>query len=160
MRILAFHPGIHDAAAAAYDDYDCVAAVQEERLTREKGSGGGVPYLAIDEVLRIANWARNEVDAIATTRSIFPVSYFRGGLIKEIDYAVRRWLGKDVSQRELTLLCQRRRTADSQSLFRVAQFLAENAFRPGIPMHFANHHEAHGLAALFHTEWDDALVCP
>jgi carbamoyltransferase len=25
-------------------------------------------------------------------------------------------------------------------------------------MHFANHHEAHGLAALFYTEWDDALV--
>ena len=101
MRILAFHPGIHDAAAAAYDDYHCVAAVQEERLTREKGSGGGVPYLAIDEVLRIANWACSEVDAIATTRSIFPVSYFRCGLNKEIDYAVRRWLGKDVSQREL-----------------------------------------------------------
>ena len=37
MRILAIHAGIHDASAAAFDDYNLVAAVSEERFTRIKG---------------------------------------------------------------------------------------------------------------------------
>ena len=157
VRILAFHSGYHDSAAAAFDDYRCVAAVQQERLSREKGSGG-VPWLAIDEVLQIAGWTRRDIDAIATTRSVFPASYFRNNLFKEIDYGVRRWLGTDLGQRELARLCGRRQTSDSQSLFRVAQFLDDNGFRTGIPLHFVNHHEAHALPALFYTDWDDALV--
>ena len=104
---LAFHSGYHDFAAAAFDDYRCVAAVQQERLSREKSSGG-LPWLAIDEVLQIAGWTRRDVDAIATTRSLFPTSYLRNSLFKEIDYGVRRWLGTDVSQRELARLCGRR----------------------------------------------------
>jgi carbamoyltransferase len=117
-----------------------------------------VPWLAIDEVLQIAGWTRRDVDAIATTRSLFPTSYLRNSLLKEIDYGVRRWLGTDISHRELARLCGRRKICDSQSLFRVKHFLDDNGFRPGIPLHFANHHEAHGLPALFYTDWDDALV--
>jgi carbamoyltransferase len=157
VRILAFHSGYHDSAAAAFDDYRCVAAVQQERLSREKSSGG-VPWLAIDEVLQIAGWTRRDVDAIATTRSLFPTSYLRNSLFKEIDYGVRRWLGTDISHRELARLCGRRKMCDSQSLFRVKHFLDDNGFRSEIPLHFANHHEAHGLPALFYTDWNDALV--
>src|ERR1700683_4906106 len=157
VRILAFHSNVHDSAAAVFEDYQCVAAVQQERLSREKGSGG-LPWLAIDEVLQIANWTRRDIDAIATTRSLFPTNYLRNNLFKEIDYGVRRWLGKDISQRELARLCGRRQKCDSQSLFRVKEFLDDNGFRPGIPLHFANHHEAHGLPSLFYTDWDDALV--
>jgi carbamoyltransferase len=157
VRILAFHSGIHDSSAAAFDEYECVAAVQEERLTRDKASGG-LPWLAIDEVLNVAGWTRRDVDAIATTRSMFPVRYFRFSLFKEVDYAVRRWLDVDTSRRELTLLCQRHGTSDSQSLFRSGRFLSDNAFRSDIPIHFANHHEGHALAALFFTDWDNALI--
>src|SRR5262249_13397348 len=65
---------------------------------------------------------------------------------------------EDLSQRELAVLCQRRRTADTAALFKSAQFLRDQAFRPEIPIYFANHHEAHGLAALFYTDWNNALV--
>src|SRR5215510_15883431 len=92
MRILAFHPGAHDASAAAFDDYRLLAAVQEERLTRQKGSGDGVPWLAIDEVLRIAGWARSDVEAIVAARSFFPWQYFRYPLYKQWDYTFRQWL--------------------------------------------------------------------
>src|SRR5436305_15282233 len=54
LRILAIHAGMHDSCAAAFDDYQMVAAVSEERLTRVKGSGEQVPWLSIDWVLRIA----------------------------------------------------------------------------------------------------------
>ena len=74
MRILAIHAGMHDSSAAAFDDYELVAAVSEERLTRVKGSGEKVPWLAIDEVLRIAGWSRNDVDAIAMTRGFSDLS--------------------------------------------------------------------------------------
>src|ERR1700680_5282207 len=95
MRILAFHPGAHDASAALFQDYELVAAVQEERLARRKGSGDGVPWLAIDEVLGIAGLARSDVDAIASTRSFFSPDFLKFPLYKEIDYTVRGWLGEE-----------------------------------------------------------------
>ena len=33
-----------------------------------------------------------------------------------------------------------------------------NGFRAGTAFHFANHHEAHALPALFFTDWSDALI--
>jgi hypothetical protein len=59
VRILSFQSGLHDGSAAAFEDYRLVAVVREERLQREKGWGNDVPWLAIDEVLRIAGWTRN-----------------------------------------------------------------------------------------------------
>jgi carbamoyltransferase len=158
MRILAFHPGAHDASAAAFDDYRLLAAVQEERLTRQKGSGDGVPWLAIDEVLRIAGWTRRDVDAIASTRAFYPSGYVRGPLYREIDHALRRWRRKEPGLREMWRECQRQRTADTAKVFARERFLAHNGFRADTRYHFANHHEAHALPALFFTDWQDALV--
>ena len=158
MRILAFHPGAHDSSAAVFDDYRLVAAVQEERLTRHKGSGDGIPWLAIDEVLRIAGWTRRDVDAIASTRAFYPTIFLRPSLFKEIDYAVRRWRGREPGVREMWRECQRRHTTDTLAIFSAARFLELNGFRPDIPFRFANHHAAHALPALFFTDWTDALV--
>jgi len=158
MRILAFHPGCHDSSAAAFDDYRLVAAVEEERITRHKGSGDGVPWTAIDEVLRVAGWSRLDVDAIVSTRSFFPWRYFRYPLHKEIDYAVRRWRGPDNRLRDLMVHCQLRKTADALAIFRADSFFHDNGFRPDARFAFANHHEAHALSALFYTDWDDALI--
>jgi predicted NodU family carbamoyl transferase len=82
MRILSFHAGAHDVSAAALEDYKLVAAVAEERLTRLKNFGGVLPWLAIDEVLRIADLTD------ATSRSLprravtfrTPVIVFRFGM--------------------------------------------------------------------------------
>jgi len=158
MRILAFHPGAHDSSAAVFDDYRLVAAVQEERLTRLKGSGEGVPWLAIDEVLRIAGWTRRDIDAIASTRAFYPAAYLRAPLHKEIDHAVRRWRGKEPGLRELWRECQRRRTTDTRAIFAAERFAELNGFRADTQYFFANHHEAHALPALFFTDWQDALV--
>ena len=158
MRILAFHPGCHDSSAALFEDYKLVAAVDEERLTRRKGSGDGVPWLAIDEVLRIGGCSRAEIDAIVATRSFFPWQYFRYPFHKELDYRFRGWLGRDQKLRDLMVHCQLRRTADAKSVFRTGAFLDDHGFRPDTVVQFANHHEAHALASLFYTDWDDALL--
>jgi carbamoyltransferase len=158
MRILTFHPGGHDASAAAFDDYRLLAAVEEERLTRRKGSGDGVPWLAIDEVLRIAGWARSDVDAIVAIRSFFPWQYFRYPFYKELDYAFRHWLGCDQRLRDLMVHCQLRGTACAKTVFRTEAFLSDHGFRPNAIFEFVNHHEAHALASLFYTDWNDALL--
>jgi len=158
MRILAFQSGLHDASAAVFEDYRLIAAVQEERLRREKGWGDDIPWLAIDEVLRIAGWSRWDVDAIATIRGVFPLHYFRFPVARDVLYALRKVLGHERLKRDISHACTAHGTSDAHALFRTDRFLAENAFRPDTELFFANHHGAHALAALFHTDWDDALV--
>jgi carbamoyltransferase len=158
MRILAIHAGIHDASTAAFDDYDLVAAVSEERLTRQKGFGQSVPWLGIDEVLRIAGWSRRDVDAIALTRGFHPTYHLCVPLWRELRYAVERARGTGRDYRDLAILSRRFGTADTARIFNTERFLRDSAFRPETTIHFANHHEAHALAALFYTDWNDALV--
>jgi carbamoyltransferase len=157
VRILSFQSGPHDASAAAFEDYRLVAAVQEERLRRDKGWGGDVPWLAIDEVLRIAGWSRFDVDAIALIRGTFPVHYLRFPLLRDLYYTARRGFDRERLARDISMLSTRT-GKPSEQLFRADRFIAENGFRPDVDLRFANHHEAHALAALFFTDWDDALV--
>ncbi len=154
MRILAFTSGVHDASVAAFDDYKLVAAVQEERLRREKNWGGDIPWLAIDDVLGVAGWSRSDVDAIATVRGPLPLRYVRLPLLREIKNAIRRRRGTI----DLAVHGIRTATTNVQTLVRTERFMRQNGFRPGTPLTFVNHHEAHALGALFFTDWDEALV--
>jgi carbamoyltransferase len=158
LRILAIHAGMHDSSAAAFDDYELVAAVSEERMTRVKGAGERVPWLSIDEVLRIAGWRRNDVDAVATTRGWFPTHDYKFSLPRELWYTLRRWQGKERTHRELAVLSHRFGVTDTHKLFRADRFLKDNSFRPDTQIYFANHHASHAFAALFYTDWNEALV--
>jgi carbamoyltransferase len=158
MKILALHPGIHEASAAAFDDYRLVAAVSEERLNRVKGWGDAIPWLSVDEVLAIAGWSRHDVDAIALTRGQFPAQYYRFPLHQDVKYAFDRWRGRERTYRSMVTVARRFGTTDSLSVFRADRFLKESSFRADTVVEFVNHHEAHALAALFFTDWDEALV--
>jgi carbamoyltransferase len=158
VRVLAFQSGAHDASAAAFNDCQLVAAVQEARLRREKGRGRDIPWLAIDEVLQIAGWSRYDVDAIAAIRGVFRLHYFGFPLARDIYSTLRRHLGHARLERDLASVSERTGIADSHRLFRSELFLAQNGFRADTKLHFVNHHEAHALAALFYTDWDDALI--
>src|SRR4051812_16514253 len=149
---------MHDSSAAAFDDYQMVAAVSEGRLARLKGSGEQVPGLSIDEVLRIAGWARRDVDAIATTGGWFATHDYKFPLWRELHYTFDRWRGRERTHRELAVLSHRFGVTDSHKLFRAERFLKDNSFRPDTQFCFANHHAAHALAALFYTDWNDALI--
>ena len=154
--ILGLHPGIHDAAAAVFVDYDLKAAVQLERLTRHKGDGSVFPNACIDEVLSIAGATRRDVDVVAMTRAKFPVRYFRErrGL-----HWLRNLLRPDKSDSRLLIRELRSaKTADTDAIFDIAAFRREAGFRPDAHVFFFNHHEAHALPALFYTDWDDALL--
>ena len=108
MRILSIHGWHHDIAAALFDDYNLIAAVQEERLTRIKSWGGGVPWLAIEEVLGIAGWNRRDIDVIALGCGIFPTRYLRFSLGRDLYYTTRRWFDRELPTRDIPTLAARR----------------------------------------------------
>ncbi|HEY7607728.1 MAG TPA: carbamoyltransferase C-terminal domain-containing protein, partial [Alphaproteobacteria bacterium] len=69
----------------------------------------------------------------------------------------RRLVGKE-KHKSMERECVRYRRSDSEAMFRAGDFLCALDLKPGIPVRFFNHHEAHALPALFHTDWDKALL--
>ncbi len=112
----------------------------------------------MDECLTIAGAERRDVDAVVLGRGAFPSRYYNHlPLDRELEARARRLVGKEKHksmERELI----RYGRIDSEGIFRADRFLDALGLAPGIPLRFFNHHEAHALPALFHTDWDDALL--
>ena len=158
MIILGVHPGYHEAAACLFNDYRMISAISLERLTRRKIDGGRVPDEAIDECLTIAGLSRRDVDAVVLGRGAFAWRYFkhfRGSRL--LEGKVRHALGKE-KHKSLERELVRAGHADSQALFNSKKFLADYGFRESTQLSFFNHHLAHALPTLFHTDWEDALL--
>jgi carbamoyltransferase len=156
--ILTVHTGMHDAGAALFEDYSLRAAVQLERLTRYKGDGRQYPDLCIDEVLAIAGATRKDVDVVGASRCEFPTEFYR--VIRGV-----RWLREQYrkhveknTRRYMVREFLRYNTARIDDIFDVAKFRRAGGFRDDAKVYFYNHHEAHALAALFYTQWDNALL--
>lgn len=158
MLILGIYSGYHDACAALFEDYRMVSAVALERLTRRKIDGGRVPAEAIAESLAIAGRTAREVDAIVLGRAAFPSRYYTHlPAARRLESKLRVVLDKE-KHKSMERECVRYGRTDSEDMFDHVAFLADHGFRPGIPVRFFNHHLAHALPALFHTDWDDALL--
>jgi carbamoyltransferase len=154
--ILGLHPGFHDAAATIFVDYEIKAAVQLERLTRNKGDGSIYPEACIDEVLAIVGARRGDVDVLALSRASFPTALFRPrrGL-----HRLRNLLRRDRGERRiLTRELRSARTHKAEDILDTSALLSYSGLRADTHVHFFNHHEAHALPALFYTDWDDALL--
>jgi carbamoyltransferase len=155
--VLGVHTGPHDSGASLFDGYSLKAAVQLERLTRNKGDGGE-PGPAIDEVLSIAGATHRDVDVVAYSRSLFPTRYFR-------HIEGWRWLKQQyrtylAGKPRITMLPEihRHGTTDIDKLFDIAAYQRDVGFGERTATYFYNHHEAHALPALFYSNWDDALL--
>ena len=75
--VLAIHDG-HTATAALVRDGKILACMSEERLNRIK-EWGGVPELAIREVMRISGVSPDEVDSVVVPSLINPVTSMESG---------------------------------------------------------------------------------
>ena len=142
MRVLGIHDG-HNASAALVDDGRVVAAVQEERLTREK-NWCGFPSASIAWVLQQGGVEARSLDAIALNGRHMPYPKDRAALMAE--YA-----------RTGTLAAQARRLArhtvlqgvhtSARRRERLAQAVALGL--PSQRIHFVEHHTAHAAAAYY-----------
>jgi carbamoyltransferase len=147
--ILTAHTGIHDAGAALFEDYNLLAAVQQERLTRFKCDGRDHPDLAIDEVLSIAGKARHDVDVVGFRRCEFPTIFYRNIRgVRWIREKYRKYVEKR-TRRHMPKEFLRYHTTNIHDIFKVDKFRSASGFRDDTKMIFYNHHEAHALAPLF-----------
>ena len=158
MLILGIHSGTHDACACLFDDYRLLSAVALERLTRRKIDGDRVPFEAIDECLAIAGTAREKVGAVVLGRGMFPSRYFTHfSLRRRLESEARRVLGQE-RHKDMARECVRFHRSDSMAMFDAARFLEDFGFEPGTDLAFFNHHLAHALPSLFHTDWSEGLL--
>jgi carbamoyltransferase len=156
--ILTVHTGIHDASAALFEDYELRAAVQLERLTRRKGDGSQYPDLCINEVLGIAGATRRDVDVLGASRCEFPTEFYRNIRgARWIREKYRKYVERN-TRRYMVGEFRRYNTPRVEDIFDVDKFRRAGGFRDGAQICFYNHHESHALAALFYTQWDDALL--
>jgi carbamoyltransferase len=140
----------HDAEAALYDDYRLIAAVAQERVTRIKSDGGRFPSEAVAECLAEAGLSADRIEAVALPRVNYPAQYFT---------ARSKWpfpVGRR-PERELIRAMTRQWISDPARAFDAPRYLADHGLSPK-RISFYNHHLAHALGALFHTDYDDALV--
>jgi carbamoyltransferase len=156
--ILTVHNGIHDAGAAIFEDYELLAPVQLERLTRHKGDGSVYPDLCIDEVLAIAGATRKDVDVLCASRCEFPTEFYRNIRgARWIREKYRKYVEKN-TRRYMVGEFRRYNTPRIDDIFDVAKYRRAGGFREAAQVYFFNHHESHALAPLFYTQWDEALL--
>ncbi|MGB7832327.1 MAG: carbamoyltransferase C-terminal domain-containing protein [Xanthobacteraceae bacterium] len=160
MYILGIHNGHHDASACLFRDYELVAAVSLERLTRKKSDGVTpeleIPAAAIDECLAVAGIRRGDIDMVCASRAHWELQSYR--------LSGRWWIKQQyfglVGTRSIPLmsdLMRKQHTLDAAAIFDADAFKHRHGF-PKANLYFYNHHAAHGLPAYFFSEFTDALI--
>jgi len=143
MNILGIGGYSHDSAAALVCDGQLVAAVAEERLTRNKHQGG-LPRLAIDYCLETAGLTPADIDHVG--------AYMDPGLRKS-----KRW-GYRAKQ-----LLSHPLYASAYMGYEVlhnAQYERDmrSAVGPLAPLHFMEHHPAHVASSFLVSPYDEAAL--
>jgi carbamoyltransferase len=160
MYILGIHNGHHDASACLFRDYELVAAVSLERLSRKKNDGVTpdleVPLAAIDECLSIAGIARADVEVVCASRAHWELQSFR---LTGRWWIKQQYYGLIGARRSplMSDLMLKQRTNDAAAIFNKEVFQRRYGFTKA-DVYFYNHHAAHGLPAYFFSEFDDALI--
>jgi len=172
--ILGIHCG-HDATAAIMDDKGkVIAAVAEERITRVKYHAG-FPYMAIDEVLRLANLQKKDIRRISssTKRLFFPNADWYNNYMLSADleykgsYDISNMSGKKSVSEALTKLVKSKlfksqykhsnKEIETFSQKIILDKLNEIGFSD-FQLDIVEHHQTHAAGAYFQSGVDNALV--
>ena len=153
MLILGIHTGWHDVHAVLFDDYTLLAAIQLERLSREKGHGQCIPYQAVDECLYIAGAVATDIDAVMLSRGLFHESFFSHLNLAELFKANFRCLTGQNRMRHMPAEMRKSGNLDAKKIFNSNRFIDSLHCRKDTTLQFFNHHEAHALPCLFFTDW-------
>ena len=154
----------HESSAAIFEDGHLIAAVSDERLSRIKNDGGRLSDLAIDEVLRLADRVRGDVDALALLYTFFPEEYFlRESWAKELERKIHRARRRGkIGERPQMLLANfierlRARGKSFDGHFLRDKFLRGERFDRAQAA-FYDHHDSHALPAAFYSGFPRCAV--
>jgi len=160
MYILGIHNGHHDASACLFRDYELVAAVSLERLTRKKNDGVTteleIPAAAIDECLSVAGIKRADVEMVCASRAHWDLQSYR---LSGRWWIKQQYYGLVGARRNplMSDLMRKQRVYDAAAIFDTDAFKRRHGFA-NAEVYFYNHHAAHGLPAYFFSEFSDALI--
>ncbi len=156
MNVLGIHFG-HGAAAALVANGEVIAAIEEEKLNRNKGYVG-FPFMAVDYVLGRGGLTANAVDRVAVAaenlaefsycfihlaQQVFPQGRYRrfkAHLLDQYKYLNHAW---DSSPLLELWFCE----------------MFENATDiPRAKIERVNHHLAHAASAFYCSPWQEAMI--
>ncbi len=172
MYILGIQLG-HDSGATVFDNYKRIVSVPLERMTRNKNALG-FPRDAIQECLNCASLRLDQIEAIALPHGLYPIFYLRGlpmklrfeGWARDFKNMFRLNRALYGSPRSpygphakvLTHIMYERKMSRADSLINIKKYLRDAGFSQTPKVFFYEHHYAHALGALFHTDWNDAMI--
>jgi len=150
--ILGAHDG-HNAAAALFQDRRIVAAVQEERLTRNKNQGG-IPREAIAEVLAITNVPLTEASKVALNGAYMTYDHWERDALLENYAQSSSWTEQLKEPLKGTLIddLYRGRKAQARNQKFATLGIAESRLVP------VDHHTAHAAAAYYGSGWQGRVL--
>ena len=141
MRVLGVHDG-HNASAALVIDGEIVAAVQEERFTREK-NWMGVPRHAIEWALEYGGVAPSDLDHVAMHGAQMPTPKNREQLLEEYRTINSRGMR---ARRIGAAIGPVRKAYDARRREQRTREIADLGL-PTDRLRFVDHHHAHAAAA-------------
>jgi carbamoyltransferase len=139
VKTIGIHDG-HSASACLTDGGRVVAAVQEERLVREKNRGGS-PEQAVRNVLSIAGTNLADIDQVAISTCRFRNPNMRG------TDDVMAVYGRAFLEPHAQLAAETDHDEHVQQRRRTA-FLVDAGY-PADRIHFIDHHDCHAATAYF-----------
>jgi len=150
MIVLGVGTIFHDPAACILVDGKLVAAVEEERLIREKHASGKCPTRAIHFCLKQAGLKPSDIQTVAFPWD--PAVYDK----YKWPYFFRNWRSRPSQAYKALSKHQDRKRSDFET---PRQVLREAGMDPEkIRIHYIEHHIAHGASAFYFSGFPDAAV--
>lgn len=149
---LGVHDG-HNAAAALLKQGRIVAALQEERLTRNKNQGG-IPYRSINEILTMGASTSREVTKIALNGTYMIYDHWDPEPLLASFKRSGGWTGQFKQPLKGTFVDNLYRERKAQE--RASQF-AKLGFENGL-LAPVDHHTAHAAAAYYGSGWQGKVL--
>lgn len=156
--VLGVHTG-HDASACLFIDGELKAFCKEERVSRIKNDGEFFQLKAIDEVLRIAQISKKDVNVVAFTKLYFPLSCYKFSS-KTGQLNRRKLLSVFREKKDFNIyrLLDDNQGHTIESLLNFDKLRNELGVGKNTELYFANHHRSHILSSFNFVDWQDDIL--
>jgi carbamoyltransferase len=150
MNIIGINAFNHDPGVCLIKDGIIVAAIEEEKITRQKNITG-FPIASIQECLKLANLTNKDIDIIAIPRQlILEFSWHAFHILRHFPKSM------NLFKKETTAVDNPVKTR-SQKLFNLHNIL-KDIFHPKIKIIEISHHESHALSVFHQSQFESSVV--
>ncbi|RUM94844.1 MAG: carbamoyltransferase [Thiothrix sp.] len=146
MIILGLNYAFHDSTACLVRDGELIAAIEEERLSRDKHTTD-FPRLCVDKCLEVAGMDYGDIDHIAV--SIKPTHMWK----EKLFYGLRNMRNiRSFAKRELSLS----RGRQQQLNYFLSAHWPQKHSRPAV--HYIEHHLSHAAGSFYVSPYEEAAL--